>query len=217
MVRGVVFNGESKMIKYLQKDFNRHSSFNTAVTCFRLTGIFLFITLLAVLYYFAAPIPELKSDGMHDYTITDTRIHSTHHKGKTTHHYYLSCVDENGKKHEQTISKNNYQWLVKGKTYTCPSYFVENGAYYICFDMKTDSKEAAKIYYKMFPTQSMVVRKFAVPIPLIIAGIMFMLGLMELGREKKFIAETEIMREGLEAKIKDAEEDGEDFFDPFKY
>jgi len=204
------------MLGFLQKDYNRHSSYNTAVTCFRITGIFLFITLLAVLYYFAAPLPELKSDGMHDYTITDLDSHVVRStRRRSTHYYTLDCVDENGKKHSQTISYSNYTWLVKGKTYTCPSYFVENGAYYICFDMKTNSKEAAKIYYKQFPTQSMIARKYVIPVPLILAFLFFLAGRMELKREKEFIRDTEVMRQGLEAKIKDAEVDGDDFFDPY--
>lgn len=206
------------MFKYLHKDPNRHSAYNMAVTFFRIGAFFLFISLIVVLYYFAAPKPKLTSDGIHSYTVTKLEKTTVRSHGRHTHtsyHYSLVCVDENGSTHNQKITESEYQRLEKGRTYTCPSYLVPDGSYFISFGIIRDTEKAADEYYKRNPTPTMVARKFLIPIPLILFAISVVIGIGELSREKKYLRDTEIIRKGLEAKIKDPEVDGNDFFYPY--
>ena len=184
------------MLGFLKKDYNRHHSYNTAVTFFRIALVFLLLTLgAAALRFFYSP-PMLKADGTHSYTVNRLDKHTVHHRRSTTTTYHAACTDEEGKSHNQTITKTEYETLKKGQTYECPSYISEGGGYFISFGKITTAARATKEYYSRFPDQHIVARDIVMFILLGLTVLNIAIGLSQLKREKKFIEDTDIIRRG---------------------
>ena len=186
------------MFRFLLRDPNRNSHFNTAVTVFRVAFVFAFISLLTVLWRFSYNPPQLKSAGIHTYTITDHHTSVTHRRRHTTTHYNVNCVDEDGNKHSQKVDRSNYEFLQIGKEYICPAFTSEGGAYYISWDLSFNADDATREYYKLNPDGEMTVRMIIMYVPIGLTVFFIILGISELGLEKKYDREISIMREAKE-------------------
>lgn len=185
------------MLRFLVKDYNRHSSYNTAVTCFRIAVAVFVIAGLIFAYRQLGYRPEpLTFEGEHTYTVTRLKEYSYRSRRRTYYHYYVTCEDENGKSHDQTVTKAIYSSLKEGESYSCTAFTKKNGTYFISWKGVTSEKEAQKDYYERFPDSNMIYMKWGAIITAGIGAFLVMAGLGELSREKKYIDDTEIMRTG---------------------
>ena len=184
------------MFGFLKKDYNRHFSYNVAVTFFRIAAVFLVLTLCAGAWRLTYSPPLLTPDGVHSYTVKELKKNVYHTRRGTSVTYWAICDDEEGGYHNQTITETEYNALEDGNTYHCPSYISEGGGYFISFGYIKDTAEATKEYYTRFPDQHMTARNIVVIILLGITLVNVFIGAAQLRREKKFKEETEIFRNG---------------------
>ena len=184
------------MFGFLKKDYNRHSAYNVGVVFFRIAAAFLVLAAAACVYRFTYSPPQLASEGVHSYTVTDKDRHTYHHHRSTTVTYTVNCTDEEGGKHNQTVTDAEYSILEKGQTYQRPAYRSEGGGYFISWGYITDTAEATKEYYSRNPDQHIIARNIVMFVLLGLAAVNAVIGLTQLGREKRFIRDTQIMRTG---------------------
>ncbi|MBR1393531.1 MAG: hypothetical protein IJ561_06800 [Ruminococcus sp.] len=184
---------------FLVKDYNRHMSYNMAVTCFRIAVVVFIIAGLVFAYRQLVYKPEpLTFDGEHTYTVTKLEDKSYRYRRRTYHHYYVTCTDENGESHHQTVTKAILYSLKEGESYKRTAFTKPNGTYYISWRGISSVKAAEKDYYELFPDSNMIYMKWGAIIAAGIGAFLVMAGLGELSREKKYYSETAIMRNGYQ-------------------
>ena len=182
------------MFGFLKKDYNRHSAYNVGVVFFRIAAVFAVLTVIAAAYRLTYSPPQLTFEGVHSYTVTDLQQHTYHHRRSTTVTYSAYCVDEEGQKHDQSVTEVEYSILKMGEVYKRPAYRSEGGGYFISWGNITDTAAATKEYYSRNPDQHIIARNIAVIVLLVLAAVNAAIGFTQLGREKRFIRDTEIMR-----------------------
>lgn len=181
---------------FLKKDYNRHHSYNTAVTLFRI-AVVLGVLALGFFIWRKLYVPPLMADeGIHDFVITDKRSQTFHHRRSTTTYYYIDCVDEKGEKHHQTVTRSNYLYLEKGKTYSAQMFSREDGVRYISWGKLVTAKQATKDYYNRYPDTTMQNLSICW-IACAGLGVLFVAaGIGTLKKGQKYLQDTEIIRTG---------------------
>ena len=186
------------MFGWLCNDYNRHSSYNMAVTFFRIMVFFMVAALIALLAYLTYTPPLMHEEGVHSFTITSLDKHTIRSRRSTTTTYHASCVDENGGPHNQKITAREYATLIKGQTYECPMYSADSGAMFISFGGISNVKAATKEFYSRNPNGTMIAMRIGVIALGVLAFLNLSIALAELRRERKFRDETAIMRNGID-------------------
>ena len=187
-----------ELFTYLKKDYNRHFSFNMAVTFFRIALVLAFAALIVLAAKLTYMPPLMKEEGVHSFTITHLNKYTVRHRRSTTTRYSAQCVDENGGNHNQNITSGEYATLVKGQTYERPMYSNESGSVFISWGNITDVKKATKEFYRRNPNATMSALNIGC---IALGGLTFvsvLIGLGELRRERKYYNDTAIMRTGVQ-------------------